>query len=419
MSASEFASTFFLAVVAILLFCRGVSYLLGKVGQPAVVGEMIAGVLLGPSLLGLLSPGVESFLFPDALRPVLNVAGQIGLAGLMFQAGHEFVANKPPKAGRTAGFVSLAGILAPLVLGIGITLGANGSVNIFTPGVSPLVSALFVGVALAITAFPMLARIISERGLSGTRFGSIALACGAIDDVVAWILLGVVLALASGHTGPLLITIGGVIVFGVLMATVVRRLLAWTMGTPKLTAEVRLLITVTVLFAGAWFTGEIGLYTVFGAFCVGMAMPRTEASEQVVQTLSPVIRIVFVPLFFTYSGLNTKFGLFADPALLVFAGICVVTAIIGKFGGCWAAARLRGEPGPVASRIAALMNARGLMQLIALNVGLQNGIVNQELFTVLVVVALVTTTMTTPVLSWLDRIDARRGVALPEPVGVS
>jgi Kef-type K+ transport system membrane component KefB len=292
-------------------------------------------------------------------------------------------------------------------------------VNIFTPGVSPLVSALFVGVALAITAFPMLARIISERGLSGTRFGSIALACGAIDDVVAWILLGVVLALASGHTGPLLITIGGLIVFGVLMATVVRRLLAWTMGTPKLTAEVRLLITVTVLFAGAWFTGEIGLYTVFGAFCVGMAMPRTEASEQVVQTLSPVIRIVFVPLFFTYSGLNTKFGLFADPALLVFAGICVVTAIIGKFGGCWAAARLRGEPGPVASRIAALMNARGLMQLIALNVGLQNGIVNQELFTVLVVVALVTTTMTTPVLSWLDRIDARRGVALPEPVGVS
>ncbi|MFI9384586.1 cation:proton antiporter [Kutzneria sp. NPDC052558] len=418
MSASEFASTFFLAVVAILLFCRLVSYVLGKVGQPAVVGEMIAGVLLGPSLLGLLLPGVEGLLFPDALRPVLNVAGQIGLVGLMFQAGHEFVANRPPKAGRTAGFVSAAGIVTPMVLGIGITLGANGSVNIFKPGVSPTVAALFVGVALAITAFPMLARIISERGLSGTRFGSIALACGAIDDVVAWILLAGVLAMASGHTAPLLVAVIGVVVFGVLMATVVRRLLAWTMGNPKLTAEIRLLVTVAVLFAGAAFTGEIGLYSVFGAFCVGMAMPRTPASEKVVDTIGPVIRIVFVPLFFTYSGLNTKFGLFADPALLIFAAICVTVAIIGKFGGCWAAARALGEPGPVASRIAALMNARGLMQLIALNVGLSAGIVNSELFTVLVLVALITTTMTTPVLSWLDRIDARRGTALPEPVGV-
>src|SRR5207302_238201 len=157
-SASEFASTFFLAVVAILLFCRLVSWLLGKVGQPAVVGEMIAGVLLGPSLLGLLLPGVEGLLFPDALRPVLNVAGQIGLV------------------------------------------------------------------------------------------------CGAIDDVVAWILLAGVLAMASGHTAPLLVAVIGVVVFGVLMATVVRRLLAWTMGSPKLTAEVRLLVTVAVLFAGAAYT---------------------------------------------------------------------------------------------------------------------------------------------------------------------
>ncbi len=413
MNSSEFASKFFLAVVAILLFCRGVSWLLGKVGQPAVVGEMIAGVLLG-----LLLPGVEGFLFPDALRPVLNVAGQIGLVGLMFHAGHEFMANRPPKAGRTAGFVSAAGIVVPLVLGVGITFAANGSVNIFKPGVPPTVAALFVGVALAITAFPMLARIISERGLSGTRFGSIALACGAVDDVVAWILLAGVLAMASGHTGPLLVAVFGVVVFGVLMATVVRRLLAWTMGSPKLTAEVRLLVTVAVLFAGAWFTGQIGLYAVFGAFCVGMAMPRTPASEKVVDTIGPVIRIVFVPLFVTYSGLNTKFGLFTDPALLIFAAVCVAVAILGKFGGCWTAARALGEPGPVASRIAALMNARGLMQLIALNVGLSAGIVNSELFTVLVLVALITTTMTTPVLSWLDRIDARRGTPVAEPVAV-
>ncbi|EWM12287.1 cation:proton antiporter [Kutzneria sp. 744] len=416
---SEFASKFFIAVVVILLFCRLVSYLMGKVGQPAVVGEMIAGVLLGPSLLGLISPGTEEFLFPEALRPVLNVAGQIGLVGLMYQAGHEFMTNRPPKAGRTATVVSIAGIVGPLALGVGITFAANGSVNIFKPGVPPFVAALFVGVALAITAFPMLARIITERGISATRHGSIALACGAIDDVVAWILLALVLALSSGRAEPLLVAVIGVVIFGVLMATVVRRLLAWALGTPKLSNEVRLMVTVAVLFAGAWFTGEIGLYAVFGAFCVGMAMPRTETSEKVVETIGPVIRIVFVPLFFTYSGLNTKFGLFTDPALLIFAAVCVVVAIGGKFGGCWAAARALGEPGPVASRIGALMNARGLMQLIALNVGLSAGIVNSELFTVLVLVALITTTMTTWVLSWLDRADLRRGVPLAEPAAVS
>jgi Kef-type K+ transport system membrane component KefB len=403
---SEFASGFFIAAVVILLSCRLVSYLLGKVGQPAVVGEMIAGVLLGPSLLGLLSPATEAFLFPAALRPVLDVAGQIGLVGLMFQAGQGFMANRPPRAGRTATVVSITGIVAPLALGIGITFAASGSVNIVKPGVPPAVAALFVGVALAITAFPTLARIIAERGIATTRPGSIALACGAIDDVVAWILLALVLALSSGRAEPLLVAVVGVVVFGLLTATVVRRLLAWAMGTPKLSTEVRLMVTVAVLFAGAWFTGEIGLYAVFGAFCVGMAMPRGRASEQVVRTISPVIRIVFVPLFFTYSGLNTRFGLFADPVLLAFAAICVLVAVAGKFGGCWAAARALGEPGPVASRIGALMNARGLMQLLALNVGLSAGIVNSELFTVLVLVALVTTTMTTWVLGWLDQRSA-------------
>jgi Kef-type K+ transport system membrane component KefB len=171
----------------------------------------------------------------------------------------------------------------------------------------------------------------------------------------------------------------------------------------RLTEPARLLGVVALLFLVAWYTDEIGLYAVFGAFMVGVVMPRGEAADKVVDTLTPVASALFLPLFFTFSGLRTEFGLLGDPAVLIFAVVCVALAIAGKFGACWAASRLRGEPSGVALRVGALMNARGLMQLIALNVGLEAGIVNSSLFTVLVLVALVTTLMTTPLLSWLDR----------------
>jgi Kef-type K+ transport system membrane component KefB len=170
------------------------------------------------------------------------------------------------------------------------------------------------------------------------------------------------------------------------------------------------LVTLAVLFAAAWFTDEIGLYAVFGAFCVGMIMPVTPAVERITPTTNAVTWI-FVPMFFTYSGLNTRFALLTDPRLLLFSLAAVVLAVAGKFGACWAAARLRGEPAGVALRVGTLMNARGLMQLIALNIGLQAHLVSRGMFTALVLVALVTTTMTAPVLSWLDR----RPVAVPAP----
>jgi Kef-type K+ transport system membrane component KefB len=300
--------------------------------------------------------------------------------------------------------------VVPLVLGAAVAVFGNSWTPVFKAGVSPLVSASFVGVAMAITAFPMLARIITERGLGKTRFGSLALACGALDDVLAWILLAVVLGMHAGSPRPVLIAVLGAALFALVLATVGRRLLSAVTASPRVNADQRLLVTVAVLFAAAWFTDIIGLYAVFGAFCVGIAFPRSEGSEKILAKIMPIGRIVFLPLFFTYSGLNTRFALLADPKLLLFTGLCVVVAIIGKFGACWAAARAMGEPQPIAVRVGALINARGLMQLIALNVGLQAGIVSSELFTVLVVVALVTTIMTAPVLSWLDRRDARRGV---------
>jgi Kef-type K+ transport system membrane component KefB len=253
----------------------------------------------------------------------------------------------------------------------------------------------------------MLARIITEGGHAGTRYGSLALASGAIDDVVAWILLAGVLATASGRPGPALVTVGGAVLFGLLLWFVGRRLATALIGSDRLGDQARLLGLVAILFAAAWFTDEVGLYAVFGAFSVGAIMPHHPRTDRMVATITPVCQVAFLPLFFTYSGLHTEFGLLGQPSVLFFALACVALAIVGKFGACWSVARMRGEPKSVALRIGTLMNARGLMQLIAINVGMAAGIVNSTLFTALVLVALVTTLMTTPVLAWIARREAK------------
>ena len=411
MTPTELAPRFFIAVAVILLFCKAVAWLLAKAGQPAVVSEMLAGVLLGPSLLGLLFPGVQHALFPPQLLPVLYVVGQVGLVLFMFQAGYAFTSHRITRLAGTAGTVSLAGVTAPLVLGILLVLVTAGVVPVQKSGTPLGVTAAFVGVALAITAFPMLARIITERGQAGTRHGSLSLASGAIDDLVAWIMLAVVLAVASGRPGPAIVTGGGAVLFGLALWLVGRRLAGALMGSDRLGDQARLLGTVVLLFLVAWYTDEIGLYAVFGAFAVGVVMPHNARTDKVIDTLTPIAATVFLPLFFTFSGLRTEFALLGNPAVLLFAVACIAVAIAGKFGACWAAARLRGEPNGVALRIGALMNARGLMQLIALNVGLEAGIVGPALFTVLVLVALVTTLMTTPLLSWIERREARTSPA--------
>ncbi|KUM99614.1 cation:proton antiporter [Streptomyces yokosukanensis] len=418
MTPTELGPAFFLAVVVILLTCRLVVAVTSRLGQPPVVAEMIAGVLLGPSLFGLVAPGLSHQVFPADLKPVLYVAGQIGLVALMFHAGYEFRAHANRALAGTAAAVSAAGATIPLLLGVGLTVLAHGHVPLFVDGVSMWVTAAFVGVALAITAFPMLARIITERGLSGTRFGSLALAAGATDDALAWVLLAGVLSAAAGDAGHVLTTVGGTVLFLAALLAAARPLLAWIVDQARLSDEARLLGTVTVLFCAAWYTDLIDLYAVFGAFCVGLVMPRSAAAERLVTTVQSVTQVVFVPMFFAYSGLNTRFDVFADPSVTVFGAVAVVLAVAGKFGGCWAAARLRGEPRSVAVRIGALMNARGLMQLIALNIGLTAGIVSQALFSTLVLVALVTTVMTSPVLEWLDRRDARTKESAPQAVPV-
>lgn len=417
MTPTELAPRFFIAVAVILLVCRLVTWVLGRASQPPVVSEMLAGVMLGPSLLGAFFPGVQDALFPAQLLPVLYVVGQVGLVMFMFQTGYAFTSHRITNLAGTAGAVSLAGIVTPLALGVVLVLATDDAVPMRAEGASLGVSAVFVGVALAITAFPMLARIITERGQAGTRHGSLSLASGAVDDMMAWVLLAVVLAFASGEAGPAVVTVGGSVFFVVATWFGVRPLARFLMTSDRLaTGQARLLATVALLFAVAWYTDEIGLYAVFGAFAVGAVMPHTERADAVVGTLTPVATTVFVPLFFTFSGLRTEFGLLGDPAVLLFALACVTLAVAGKFGACWAAARWFGEPNGVALRVGALMNARGLMQLIALNVGLDAGIVSPSLFTVLVLVALVTTLMTTPLLSWIQRREERAVAPAPSPV---
>jgi Kef-type K+ transport system membrane component KefB len=410
------APVFFAAACTILITSRVVGRLVTWLGQPLVVGEMIAGVLLGPSLLGWLAPHISATLFPVELKPILYVTGQIGLVALMFRAGYDFRGHATRKTARSALTISSAGILAPLLLGIALTLIAYGHVDIFVPTVSPLVTAAFVGVALSITAFPMLARIILERGLAGTPSGTLALAAGGTDDAVAWILLAGVLSVASGAAGPILLAVGGAGVFAVILVLVLRPILHRALADRDQPRESGLLTTVLVLFAAAWFTDVIHLYVVFGAFCVGMVAPRTQAAQHVVHLLDSVSRAVFLPMFFTYSGLNTRFTVLGDPAVLAFGIAAVLLAVLGKFGGCMLAARLSGQTPTDAARIGALMNARGLMQLIALNIALDAGIINTTMFSALILVATVTTMMATPTLAWLDVRERRKDRVSPGPV---
>ncbi|KOG42802.1 cation:proton antiporter [Streptomyces varsoviensis] len=415
MSTTELGPVFFLATVVILVTCRVVARALRALGQPPVVGEMVAGVVLGPSVLGLLAPGVEETLFPQELRPVLFVAGQIGLVIFMFQTGYEFRTDRIRAVARPAAAVSTAGILVPLALGMALTFATHDAVDVYPADIPVGVSALFVGVTIAITAFPMLARIITERGLVGTRFGSLSLASGALDDVVAWVLLAAVLGMAGDGAGPFAIAVGGGVGLVAVLAVLVRKGGRMTALADRRSDDDLLLITVIVLFIAAWYTDRIGLYAVFGAFSLGVVFPRSASVDRTVEAVAPISRIVFLPLFFTYSGLNTDFALLAQPSLLLFAAGCVAVSIVGKLGACWLAARAVGEPPGVALRVGTLMNARGLMQLIAINIGLAAGIVTPSMFAVLVVVALVTTVMATPLLSLWDRLDARRADRAPGP----
>lgn len=407
----ELAVQFFLQLTVILLVCRVVGVVAARIGQPQVVAEMIAGVLLGPSLLGLFWPGVQQALFPwdpaqqrRDTQSYLFPAAQLGLALYMFVVGMEFRVDIIRGSFRAAVAVSAAGMLAPFVLGAGLAWFFFHYTALFPERTSLLEAMLFLGASMCITAFPMLARIIHFKNLSGTKMGTVALGAGAIDDATAWCLLALVLASFDNHLSQAVWNIGGGVAFVALAVLVVRPLLArlqrYFISGESLT-EAGLVTGVSCMALGAWFTDLIGLHAVFGAFVMGAVMPRGVVSRDLISRIQPLTVALLLPLFFTYSGLNTKIGLLDSLSLWGMCGLVLLVAVLGKGVACWLAARWSGLSNREAIGIGTLMNARGLMELIIINIGLQRGVISEGLFATLVIMAVVTTLLASPIFELL------------------
>jgi Kef-type K+ transport system membrane component KefB len=388
------AAQFFLQLSFILAACAVCRAVMRRIGQPPVIGEMIAGVLLGPSLFGIIAPDLFQAVFSPASRPVLFAVAQLGLSLYMFVVGLEFRTDVFRAHLRTAALVSGAGIIAPFVFAGFIAFWLVQKGGYFTPHVSVAMASLFIGAAMSITAFPMLARIILENGLKGTAAGTIALAAGSFDDVVAWMLLATVLGCVSGNPMLVVAALGGGLLYTLFCLKLLSPILHYYFKDQK--NESTLLGTLMLLLGlCAWFTDLIGLYSVFGAFILGLAVPKGVA-EKTAERISPVTTALLLPFFFTYSGLNTRFSLLNSPALWLICLCLVLVAIAAKLGACYGAARFCRKTHSEALTIGSLMNARGLMELILLNLGLQANLITPTLFTMLVLMAVVTTLMAAP-----------------------
>lgn len=403
MSNEQLSVTFFSQMLLILLFCRLAGWLGRYLGQPQVVCEMIAGVALGPSLLGLLSPDFQKSIFPQESLKILYVGSQLGVGLYMFLVGAEFRLDLFHRRLRSAASVSIAGMAVPFALAALLTPWLMRQSGLFAAQTTQFEATLFMGAAISITAFPMLARIIKERGLSGTPLGTLALAAGAIDDAAAWCVLAIVLA--SFGAGPLVAVkaiVGGV-TYALLILTVGRRLLRPLGRSVEQSGgltQTHLALLLSLFAAAAWATDSIGIHAVFGGFLLGAALPRGRLTQELQRQVEPFAVVFLLPMFFTFSGLRTRLDLVNSWSLFGVALVVLAASIIGKGVACWAAARLNGEDNRTAFAVGTLMNSRGLMELIILNIGLQKGLIGPSLFSIMVVMAIVTTLMATPLFEW-------------------
>ena len=416
MGVAQLSITFFLQMAIILATCRVVGWLGQKyLKQPQVVCEMIAGVLLGPSLFGLVAPELQKSLFTAENKGVLYVGAQFGVGLYMFLVGLGFRTDHFKANVRKAASVSLAGMAVPFVMAILITPWLMTVPGLFTPKATQFDATLFMGAAIAITAFPMLARIIHERGLSNTALGTLSLSAGAIDDAAAWCVLAIVLASFGAGAGIAYTAIFGGILFAGFMIFAMPHILAplarWAEREAATGKQMNGTIFALVMIAfmlAAYTADVIGLHAVFGGFLLGCVMPRGVLADQIKARLEPITVVVLLPMFFTYSGLNTQLTIVADPYLLLVALAVLGVSIIGKFVACWGAARLSGQDNRTALGIGALMNSRGLMELIIINIGLQAGVIGPALFSMLVLMAIVTTLMASPVFELVYGREARK-----------
>ncbi len=396
----DFSIHFFLQLAVILLACRVVGWVGKKfLGQPQVVGEMIAGVVLGPSLLGLLFPDAQAMLFPKETRSVLYTGAQFGVGLYMFLVGTTLRTDLFRSKMRSAFGVSLAGIAVPFGFAVLITPALLTVPGLFAPGIAPASAILFMGACIALTAFPMLARIINERGLANSSLGTLSLTAGAFDDACSWCVLAIVLATFGGGPGVAILAIGGGVLYTGFIILFGRRLLAPLGAAVERKGEMSttvLAITMMLFCLSAFLMDAIGIHAIFGGFILGVVMPRGLFTQELKKKVEPLAVVLLLPLFFTYSGLNTRIDMVNSPQLLLIALGILAVSIAAKFGACYLAARIAGEDNRTALGIGALMNSRGLMELIIINIGLQKGIIGPTLFSMLVLMAIVTTMMAGP-----------------------
>jgi Kef-type K+ transport system membrane component KefB len=397
--------TLLLQIATILVAARVCGLIFRRFGQPQVVGEMAAGIVLGPSVLGNFIPTISNYIFPAASLSYLNALSQIGLLLFMFLIGLELDFSLLRGVRRAALLISHASIVLPFLLGV--------LISVFFFEYAPPIGrvefvgyALFMGTAMSVTAFPVLARIIHERGMTQSRLGVLAIACAAIDDVTAWCILALVVMLVriGGLGMPLLWTVGGSALYVAAMLFIARplaaRLLARRESKELKTSHGEIALMLVFALASAWVTEKLGIHALYGAFLAGACMPTQHPLvRDLIRRLEDITVVFLLPLFFAFSGLRTHVEMLDGPERWFKTLLIIVAAVLGKLGGSALAARATGMSWKESGAIGALMNTRGLMELVVLNIGLEIGVIPPPLFAMMVLMALATTLMTTPLLN--------------------
>lgn len=393
-------------IVIIVILSRLLASVMGKIGQPMVIGEIIAGILLGPSVLGYFWPGVSNFIFQAGSLPNLNFLSQLGLILFMFIIGLELDIHLLRRKAHTAVVVSHASIIIPFTMGVSLAYFLY--VRFAPEHISFLAFGLFMGIAMSITAFPVLARILHERGLTKTALGSLAITCAAADDVTAWCILAAVIAIVQA--GSFVSAVFTVVLSIVYVITMLKLVRPWLEQRETQYASTESLnrtfavISFVVLFLSALTTEVIGIHALFGAFLAGASMPAHAGFRKLLASrIEDVSLVILLPLFFAFTGLKTQIGLLHDGLTWLVCGLIIAVAVVGKFGGSLLAAKFTGQSWSDSFAIGVLMNTRGLMELIVLNIGYDLGVLSPTVFTMMVLMALVTTFMTAPALYWIER----------------
>lgn len=404
-------SILLIQIIAVLLMVRLFGFLFKHIGQPGVIGEIVAGIVLGPSVLGYFFPDVFQALFPPESLTNLELLSQVGLVLFMFVIGMELDFSVLKNKINETLVISHAGILVPFFLGIVASYWIYEEYAAAQTAFLPF--ALFIGISMSITAFPVLARIIQERNMTKTSLGTLAIASAANDDVTAWCLLAVVIAIAKAGTfASALYAIGLTALYIIIMFMVVRPFLkkvGEVYANQEVINKTFVALILLILIISSTLTEIIGIHALFGAFMAGVVMPPSIGFRKVMmEKVEDIALVFFLPLFFAFTGLCTEIGLINSPALWGVCLLLITVAVAGKLGGCAVAARLVGESWKDSFTIGTLMNTRGLMELVALNIGYEMGVLPPSIFVILVIMALVTTFMTTPLLHLVERVFARR-----------